>query len=79
METHAEVIDALGGGTELAAALSKYLGKEIDRESVYKWKTNGIPWKYRTPIAVLADRKGVEVPKDFGNLPAPGGPLAEAQ
>ena len=71
MGTHAALIDALGGGTKVAAALSALTGEEIDRESVYKWKVNGIPWKYRTSFAVLADRKDVEIPKDFG------GPLQE--
>jgi len=66
MSGHAALIDALGGGTAVARALSKQVGREVDREAVYKWKEYGrIPWRWRMPLSMLAKEANVPVPDDF--------------
>ena len=78
MSSHVDLIDDLGGGTKLAAALTGLVGEPVDREAVYKWKENGIPWRWRQPVAVLAERAGVRLPEKFIEVFSPGGPAPEA-
>lgn len=61
---HARLIDALGGGTKVGAELTKH-GHKIDRATVYKWKINGVPWRWRQAVADIATRKDVAVPSGF--------------
>ena len=68
MTTHADFIDQLGGGTVIAAEL--WPGAPVEqqdrlRERVYKWKKNGVPWRWRSAVARLAKRRGVPLPEDF--------------
>ena len=61
----AKIIDALGGGSKLAATFTE-LGLLLDREAVYKWKERDfIPWKWRVHIAALAKKRKISLPKDF--------------
>lgn len=69
MSTHADLIDALGGGTKLATALSRATGETFDREQVYKWKRNGVPWRWRAHVRRLAEAMGESVPADFLDAP----------
>ncbi|RDD60470.1 hypothetical protein DRB17_17880 [Ferruginivarius sediminum] len=62
---HADLIDRLGGGTRVAEALTKATGERCDREAVYKWKRNGVPWKWRVHVCHLAEAMGETVPDDF--------------
>jgi len=62
---HATLIDALGGGTKLAKALGEMAGESLDREAVYKWKTAGVPWKWRFQVAALAKEAGKPLPEGF--------------
>ena len=65
MQTHADLIDELGGGTAVAVAL---WGDGCDgkrREAVYKWKRNGIPWRWRSTVERLARERGVTLPAGF--------------
>jgi len=69
METHADLIDRLGGGTRLAAALTRATGERFDREQVYKWKRNGVPYRWRGHVRRLAEAMGESVPADFVDAP----------
>jgi len=40
-----EIIDKLGGATKVAS-LIRQTGNDMDRVTVQKWKTNGIPWRW---------------------------------
>lgn len=63
---HAEFIEALGGGTKVAALLSEETGENIDREAVYKWRgLNRVPFRWRPHLVVIARRIGVKLPQDF--------------
>lgn len=63
--SHRAFIDALGKGTAVAAWVSKRSGETVDREAVYKWAVNGIPWRWRPFLARMAKEKGVKAPKDL--------------
>ena len=64
--TQADLIDELGGGTKVAAALSQLTGKPVDREAVYKWKEfDNIPLRWRASIVKIAREKDVPVPDNF--------------
>lgn len=63
---HATLVDQLGGGTAIAKALWGELGEtNYRREGVYKWKLNGVPWKYRQFVADLARKKRIVLPPNF--------------
>lgn len=62
---HATLIDQLGGGTKVAIALTDLTGTAVDREVVYKWKVNGVPWRWRVHVARLAKQAGQPLPDDF--------------
>lgn len=62
-EQHAQLIENLGGGTAIAAAL--FGGDPKRRQAVYKWKYNGIPWRWRLPVERLARERGVDLPPEF--------------
>lgn len=61
---HGDLIKELGGGTEIADWLAA-AGHDVDRESVYKWASNGVPWRWRTLVAKMAAERGKKIPKDF--------------
>jgi hypothetical protein len=65
MKEHARLIEGLGDGTVVAAQLSERSGKVVDREAVYKWKVNGVPWRWRPHITAMANKKGIQLPQDF--------------
>jgi hypothetical protein len=59
IETHADIITALGGGTKLSRGLEA-LGRTVDRETVYAWKLrNRIPADYWPDIVEVARRASV--------------------
>lgn len=49
----------------MAEWVSSASGKKLDREAVYKWAVNGIPWKWRPFVAKMATEKNVVLPPDF--------------
>jgi hypothetical protein len=63
--THADLIAALGGGTTVARLMTEETGANIDREAVYKWQRNGVPLKWRFPLAKVAKRKRASLPSGF--------------
>jgi hypothetical protein len=63
--THADLIEHLGGGTAIAAWLVENTDARVDREAVYKWAQNSVPWRWRGHLAQMANEKGVALPDDF--------------
>lgn len=63
--THRSFIEALGNGTVIASWVSKESGRKVDREAVYKWSTNGIPYRWRPLLLKMARLKNVKPPKDL--------------
>jgi hypothetical protein len=55
-----DLIDSLGGPTELA----RLLGIK-SRMVVWNWKERGIPWRYRNKVAKIAKSARVRLPEDF--------------
>ena len=57
--TDAQIINQLGGCASL--------GREFNRntKSVHNWKSRGIPWRWRAPVAALAKKQGLKLPGDF--------------
>lgn len=62
---HRDLIEKLGNGTKVAAWVSARSGTAVDREAVYKWAANGIPWKWRPFIALMAAEQAISLPADF--------------
>ena len=63
---HASLINELGGGTAIAIALWGSVGPDgKHREAVYKWKQNGIPWRWRPAVERLAKAKSLLLPPGF--------------
>ena len=57
-------IKSLGGAKGIYNyLLSKNVNINID--SIYKWKNNGIPHRYLLYIKELADNKGITLPEDI--------------
>lgn len=66
MQEHATLIDQLGGGTVIAEALFGGIGERgRHRDTIYKWKRNGIPWRWRSAIVEIARERGVDLPDNF--------------
>lgn len=69
-----ELIEKLGGGSEVAAALNAILPpdeKRVERDAVYKWKeANSIPAGRRLFVARLAIKAKLPLPAqlaEYGN------------
>lgn len=63
--THGEFIKALGGGTVVADWLTANTDSTVDREAVYKWGEQQVPWKWRGYLLAMAKEKGLSAPDDF--------------
>ena len=61
-----ELIDKLGGIKEIYNFINSK-GSKISTASIYKWKKNGIPHRYRNFIIELAAIKNVTVSEYFSN------------
>ncbi len=74
MNGHADLINQLGGGTVVAAAIfGEIEARGKRREAVYKWKRNGIPWRWRGAVERVARQRGVPIPAGFLNPTEPLG------
>lgn len=62
---HADFIEKLGGGTVIAEWLASEARATVDREAVYKWSRNNVPWKWRPLLIKMAKEKRVKLPVDF--------------
>ncbi len=69
---HAELIDALGGYAKLAGDLTEQTGRTFDPRAVHKWKTNGVPYRWRPLVAKMARTRRIALPEGFSD------PLSEA-
>ena len=58
-----ELIKSLGGAKQIQSyLLSK--NKNITIESIYKWKKNGIPHRYRAEIKELSNNANITLARD---------------
>lgn len=65
-EEQVKLIEDLGGPWAVARALKNEFGFEgFTGNAVSNWKRRGIPWRFRGPLVVLANKKGVDLPPDF--------------
>ncbi|MDG2267985.1 MAG: hypothetical protein P8L69_03565, partial [Alphaproteobacteria bacterium] len=59
------IITVLGGGRRLAKTLSEYTGHILNEKTVYSWKQQGIPDRWKPAIIKLLVKSGLSVPKEF--------------
>ena len=59
------VIDVLGGGRKLAKLLESNTGIVLNEKTVYSWKQQGVPDKWKPVLVKLLVKNGYEVPKSF--------------
>ena len=64
--THSDFIKTLGGGTEVAALITRASGKTVTRDTVYKWvERDTVPWKWRAHLVAIARKRSIRCPKGF--------------
>ena len=59
------IIDDLGGGRLLARNLSSFTNTVLNEKTVYSWKQQGIPDKWKPSIIKLLLKSGCNIPKSF--------------
>ena len=59
------IIDDLGGGRLLARNLSSFTNSVLNEKTVYSWKQQGIPDKWKPSIIKLLLKSGSNIPKSF--------------
>ena len=59
------IITSLGGGRRLSKALSEYTNIVLNEKTVYSWKQQGIPDRWKPAIIKLLVKSGIETPKNF--------------
>jgi len=59
------VIDVLGGGRKLAKLLSKITNTILNEKTVYSWKQQGVPDRWKPALVKLLVKNGFEVPESF--------------
>ena len=59
------LVNDLGGGRRLAKALALYTNKSLNEKTVYSWKQQGIPDRWKPAIIKLLVKSGLDVPKEF--------------
>jgi pyruvate dehydrogenase E1 component alpha subunit len=59
------IIDKLGGGRTLAKNLSEYTNSFLNEKTVYSWKQQGIPDRWKPLVIKLLVKSGFDVPQDF--------------
>ena len=59
------IITVLGGGRRLAKTLSKYTRHILNEKTVYSWKQQGIPDRWKPAIIKLLVKSGLSVPIEF--------------
>ena len=59
------LIDLLGGGRLLAKSLSNYTNITLNEKTVYSWKQQGIPDKWKPAIIKLLIKSGHDIPELF--------------
>ena len=62
MRTARDIIDAMGGATELASQLSRLFPEhQLSRDAVYNWPARGVPALWLVPLQVLLKERGIEM------------------
>ena len=61
----AEIIDKLGGGRKLSVMLSGLSRVDLNEKTVYSWKQQCIPDKWKIAVAKLLMEKKLDVPESF--------------
>lgn len=66
-KAHRDLIQALGGPTKVARALTEMTGDQLNRVQVAQWRVRGVAWKYRPTVVQLAQRRRKKrlIPGDF--------------
>ena len=59
------IIDDLGGGRLLARNLSSFTNTVLNEKTVYSWKQQGIPDKWKPSIIKLLLKSGCNIPESF--------------
>ena len=59
------IIDDLGGGRLLAKNLSSFTNTVLNEKTVYSWKQQGIPDKWKPSIIKLLLKSGSNIPESF--------------
>lgn len=62
---HRNLIDALGGPTEVAEIINRMCRTEIKPNTVSMMRTRKIPWCYRNALVVVAKERDIEIPNGF--------------
>ena len=62
---HGNFIDLLGTHADIASRLSELSKAPLERDAVRKWRTQGIPWRWRPYLVAMAREKGVATPSDL--------------
>lgn len=62
---HKQFLKKLGKGDDIARWVSVETGEPIKRDAVYKWGSNGVPFRWRPILLKMAREKGVSTPSDF--------------
>lgn len=71
---HAKLIEDLGGAAAVARAVVARIGGKLSPQAVSNWKTRGIPFRYRAPLAIEARERGIGAPANFLGEQAPPAP-----
>ncbi len=68
-----QLIDDLGGPTKVAKIIHDRTGYQLTPQCASNWRTRGIPFRYRAPLALEAGERNIGVPADFlgEQVPAP--------
>ena len=61
----AEIIDKLGGGRNLSYLLSNLTKYNLNEKTVYSWKQQGIPDKWKIAVAKLLVENKIDFPRSF--------------
>ena len=61
----AEIIDKLGGGRNLSYLLSNLTKYNLNEKTVYSWKQQGIPDKWKMAVAKLLVENKIDFPRSF--------------
>ena len=61
----AEIIDKLGGGRNLSYLLSNLTKYNLNEKTVYSWKQQGIPDKWKIAVAMLLVESKIDFPRSF--------------
>ncbi|MCH8136901.1 MAG: hypothetical protein IIB77_13060 [Proteobacteria bacterium] len=74
-----ELIDNLGGPTEVGKIIQRRTGHQLTPQAISNWRVRGIPFRYRAPLALEAGERNIGVPIDFLGEQTPAPKPADAE